>query len=114
MDDPLHVPGLPGTHWTTDNLGEALPGVVTPLAWSIWGPAMDRMCRELSAQLGVFDRREQAGPAPGQDPIARVFYGRIALNMEWVGTVGDRVPGTSGRKAIADMLGRVPDTMTFA
>jgi pyruvate,water dikinase len=34
--------------------------------------------------------------------------------MEWLGMVGDRMPGTSGPDAIAGMLGRVPETMTFS
>lgn len=111
--DPLHQPGQPGTHWTTDNVGEALPGVATPLGWTIWESGSDRMCRELSYALGVFDGSERDGPAPNQDPIIQVFYGRIAMCMEWLGVVGDRMPGTTGPEAISGMLGRVPETMSF-
>ena len=39
----LHKPGAPETHWTTDNVGEALPGVATPLGWSVWESGSDRM-----------------------------------------------------------------------
>jgi phosphohistidine swiveling domain-containing protein len=111
--DPLHKPGNPQTHWSTDNVGEAVPGVVSPLGWSIWESVSDRGLRQLSYSLGIFDRREYRGPAPGEDPIIQVFYGRIAMSMEWLGLVGDRMPGTTGSKAIEGMLGRVPETMSF-
>ena len=111
--DPLHDPGLDSTHWSTDNVGEALPGVATPLGWTIWESGSDRMCRDLSYSLGIFDRTEHAGALPGEDPIVRIFYGRIAMCMEWLGSVGDRMPGTTAEQAIGGMLGRVPETMTF-
>ena len=111
--DPLHKPGLDSTHWSTDNVGEALPGVATPLGWTIWESGSDRMCRDLSYSLGLFDKTEHAGALPGEDPIIRIFYGRIAMCMEWLGTVGDRMPGTTAEEAIGGMLGRVPDTMSF-
>lgn len=34
--DPLHRPRRNTGHWTTTNVGEALPGVPTPLGWSMW------------------------------------------------------------------------------
>jgi pyruvate,water dikinase len=111
--DPLHKPGLDSTHWSTDNVGEALPGVATPLGWTIWESGSDRMCRDLSYSLGLFDKTEHAGALPGEDPIIRIFYGRIAMCMEWLGAVGDRMPGTTAEEAIGGMLGRVPDTMSF-
>lgn len=35
----LHPESKPGQFWSTTNLGEALPGVASPLGWSIWGKA---------------------------------------------------------------------------
>src|SRR5262245_19441008 len=109
----LHKPGLPETHWTTDNVGEALPGVATPLGWSVWESGSDRMCRDLSYSMGAFSRSERDGPAPNADPIVTVFYGRIAMCMEWLGTMGDRLPGTTGEETISGMHGRIPETMEF-
>jgi phosphohistidine swiveling domain-containing protein len=111
--DPLHRPGGWDTHWTTDNVGEALPGVVTPLGWTFWGDGMDQMCRDVAYALGIFTAAERASPAVDEDRIISVFYGRIALRLEWLGAIGDRMPGTSGPEAISGMLGRVPPTMTF-
>jgi pyruvate,water dikinase len=113
LTDPLHLPGDPGTHWSTVNVGEALPGVATPLGWSIWADIGDQMCRDLSWTLGVFDARERRQPPPGPDRIITAFYGRIAMRMEWMALVGDRMPGTTGAGAIVGMLGEAPPTMEF-
>lgn len=108
--DPTHRPGTPDSHWSTDNVGEALPGVLTPLGWSVWDDIGDQMCRDLSFALGVYSASER----DEADRIIRPFYGRIAMRMEWLASVGDRMPGTSGQEAVAGMLGRVPETMSFA
>ncbi|TAM65688.1 PEP-utilizing enzyme [Mycobacterium sp.] len=112
--NPLHQPGRAETHWSTVNVGEALPGVATPLGWSIWSDIGDRMCRDLSYAIGVFDSAERMQPAAGPDRIITTFFGRIAMRSEWLATVGDRMPGTTGAVAIAGMLGEAPPTMTFA
>ena len=46
--DVLHDPGPPDSHWSTDNVGEAAPGVLSPLSWSMWGATGDRMPREVA------------------------------------------------------------------
>jgi pyruvate,water dikinase len=108
--DVLHNPGPADQHWTTDNVGEAAPGVLTPLAMSMWLRVGDQMPREVLYRMGVFSARDRA-----EYPlIVRPFYGRIALRVEYLANVGDRVPGASGRDTVANMFGTVPDTMTFA
>jgi phosphohistidine swiveling domain-containing protein len=112
--DPLHQPGDDETHWSTVNVGEALPGVATPLGWSIWSDIGDQMCRDLSYAIGVFDGNERRQPAAAADRIITQFFGRIAMRTEWLAAVGDRMPGTTGEVAIAGMLGEAPPTMEFA
>ncbi len=82
--DPLHKPGRPETHWSTVNVGEALPGVATPLGWSIWSDIGDQMCRDLSYTIGVFNAEERRQPLPGPDRIITAFFGRIAMRTEWL------------------------------
>lgn len=77
-EDPLHLPTDPDAHWTTVNLGEALPGVATPLGFSLWREAGDRMCRDVAYAIGVFDRTDRAAPVRDEDRIMSVFRGRIA------------------------------------
>jgi rifampicin phosphotransferase len=108
--DTLHDPGADGEHWSTDNVGEAAPGVLTPLGWSVWGPTSDAMPRRIAHAMGIFSSAD----IRNFSPIVRPFYGRIAIQMEYLAVIGDRMPGTSGEAIIANMLGRVPDTMSFA
>jgi pyruvate,water dikinase len=114
LSDPLHLPGRPETHWSCVNVGEALPGVATPLGWSLWSDIGDKMCRDLSYSIGVFNAEERRQPPPGPDRIITSFYGRIAMQAEWLALVGDRMPGTTGEVVIAGMFGEAPPTMHFA
>ena len=108
--DTLHDPGPPDAHWSTDNVGEAAPGVLTPFSWSMWGKTGDSMPRRIAHRMGVFSG-EDLRTFP---PIVRPFYGRVAMRMEYLAAVGDRMPGASGAEIVANMFGRVPETMTFA
>lgn len=108
--DILHRPGAADQHWSTDNVGEAAPGLLTPLSWSMWGATGDRMPREVAFLMGIFSARDRRDfPL-----IVRPFHGRIAIRMEYLASVGDRMPGASGRDVVANMFGRVPETMAFA
>jgi phosphohistidine swiveling domain-containing protein len=107
--DTLHQPGDDGAHWSTDNVGEAAPGVLTPFGWSTWAPTSDAMPRRIAHSMGIFSG-DDVKTFP---PIVRPFYGRVALRMEYLAAIGDRMPGTSGEAVITNMLGRVPDTMSF-
>jgi pyruvate,water dikinase len=107
--DTIHAPGGPDEHWSTDNVGEAMPGVLTPLGWSVWGPTGDNMCKRIAYGLGVFDRAER----DSDHLYVRIFYGRAALQVEYLATVGDRMPGTSGEEAVRSLFGRAPDDMVW-
>lgn len=91
-----------------------MPGVASPLGWSIWESDSDPANRELFFRIGILSRTERDSMGPISQPVIRIFFGRIAMCMEWLGMVGDRMPGTTGPDAITGMLGRVPDTMTFS
>jgi phosphohistidine swiveling domain-containing protein len=107
--DVLHDPGPPEAHWSTDNVGEAVPGVLSPLAWSLVEAGGNRVMREVAFRTGAFSRHERHHhPA-----IFRPFYGRVAIRVEYMAMLGDRMPGSDGRAAVAGLLGRVPETMRF-
>src|ERR1700730_7411301 len=107
--DTLHDPGPSQAHWSTDNVGEAAPGVLTPFSWSMWGKTGDSMPRRIAHLMGVFSDND----LKNFPPIVRPFYGRVAMRMEYLAAVGDRMPGASGADIVANMFGRVPETMTF-
>ncbi|WP_250287246.1 MULTISPECIES: PEP-utilizing enzyme [unclassified Frankia] len=111
---PLHTQSRPERFWSTTNVGEALPGVATPLGWSLWGPAVDVGVRDCFARMGALasgDVRVQDDP---NDAVAAVFYGRAALNVNFFCEMGGLLPG-SGPDAIArQLLGEVPAGIPLA
>jgi phosphohistidine swiveling domain-containing protein len=107
--DPLHNPGEPGEHWSTDNIGEAMPGVLSPLGASVWDTVANNMLGGVAHALGVFSAAERDSP----HRWFRLFYGRGALQVEYLALVGDRTPGTTGEEAVRSVFGRAPEEMSW-
>jgi pyruvate,water dikinase len=107
VSDPLHNHSEPHEYWTTTNVGEALPGVMTPLGWTLFGPVGDHCTRETFYRMGALDRADRRVPPPDQR-CARIFYGRPALNVGFVCGAGDRLPGTSAEQIAMSVLGEIP------
>jgi phosphohistidine swiveling domain-containing protein len=112
--DPLHSPSAPATYWTTTNVGEAIPGLQTPLSWSSWCDTGENCGRYAAYELGVFDRTEREVPADVNDRYVRVFYGRAAMQLGFLTTLGDRMPGTTGKQVASQVFGSVPDDIVYA
>jgi pyruvate,water dikinase len=112
--DPLMPSHAARHHWTTTNLGEAAPGVLTPLCLGLWGAPAERAARRAAYTIGVLTRAELTPPADPAEWILRPIYGRLAMRLEFMATLGDRVPGTTGEEAIRGMFGEAPPGMTFA
>jgi rifampicin phosphotransferase len=111
--DPLMPSTLAVHHWTTANLGEAAPGVLTPLGLALWGAPAERAARRSPHTLGLMSDAELIPPDDMADWILRPFYGRLTAQVEYMATLGDRIPGTSGFDAVQGMFGQVPSDMTF-
>ena len=60
--DNLHTPTPPDVHWSTDNVGEAAPGILSPLGASIWTSIGERSTRATFVGIGVSPRSELAVP----------------------------------------------------
>lgn len=106
--NPLHEGAPPDSHWTTTNVGEAMPGVLTPLSWSVWRP-VGRALPELAYAVGAINDTERHRlHQPDHQPM-RAFYGRAAFQLDFFTMLGDRLPGTSGPEAAKSLLGRIPD-----
>jgi phosphohistidine swiveling domain-containing protein len=111
--DPLHEPSGPNEHWSTANVGEALPGVLTPLGWTLWGPTIERAMRQTMVNMGAFPKPEGALPEEYVGRIIRIFYGRGALSVDCLARLGDCMPGTTGQQVVEGVYGEAPDTITF-
>jgi phosphohistidine swiveling domain-containing protein len=101
-----------GAWWSTTNFGEAIPGVLTPLNWSFWGAPGERAARRAFVAIGAMAAPEAAVPA---DPRARafaIFHGRFACKVDFLGDLGDRLPGTSGAAVAEQILGELPAGFT--
>ncbi|WP_354699669.1 kinase [Paraconexibacter sp. AEG42_29] len=104
----LHAYTAPDRFWSTANVGEALPGVVTPLGWSVWAPAIELAMRDTFARMGALEPKLVAMPKDPSDRVLSIFYGRGALSVSFLCAMGDRLPGTSGDAIARQLLGEVP------
>lgn len=111
--NPLHSSSPDSIYWTRANVGEAAPGVLTPLTWSIWWRGMEPASRGALYRMGVFSRRDAAIPPTPDDGYIRIFYGRPAIQVGLVTQVGDRMPGTTGREAAISILGHAPEGLEY-
>jgi phosphohistidine swiveling domain-containing protein len=110
--DVLNDPSDPHLHWTTGNIGEAVPGVQTPLSWSLWGATIEEGMRLSMRDMGAFSRAESRLPPKGRR-LCQVFYGRGALSVELLARLGDRMPGTTGQQVATGVYGEAPDTIDY-
>jgi pyruvate, water dikinase len=108
--NPIHGTSSPTASWSTVNLSEAVPGPVTPLGWSVWSPAGELGGRAPFYAMGAIPRSMLAPPARPEDQILNVFYGRVALRVDFMCEMGDLVPGTSGEALGNQVFGFVPDS----
>lgn len=106
--DTLHGRSHAGSSWTTTNVGEAVPGVQTPLGWSIWGPAGEEGLRRAFHTIGALSRSEIGVPERPEDRLFSLFFGRIALHLDLLCQWADRVPGTSGEAMATQIFSYVP------
>lgn len=77
----------PQTVWTSTNIQEVLPGLLSPLTWSFLREDFERYTREALRRLGL-------KPA-AKDPLVGAFYQRAFLNLTLAQEIG-------GRTATAD------------
>jgi rifampicin phosphotransferase len=105
----LHAPTRPDVTWSTTNLAESIPGVPTPLGWSIWYPAGELAVRRTFNSIGALSSQEAVMPAHREDSLIGVFYGHTAIRVdllcEWV----ERIPGTDSAAMAEQTFSAVPE-----
>jgi phosphohistidine swiveling domain-containing protein len=90
----LHGPTRPDTTWTTTNVGESVPGIPTPLGWSMWSVAGEIAMRSAFHAIGALSRSELEIPAVPQDRLLGIFLGHASLSVSLLCEWAERVPGT--------------------
>jgi pyruvate,water dikinase len=105
----LHAVSTPAATWSSINLAEAVPGVMTPLCASLWVPASELGLRRPFLAMGALPTRLAEIPADPADRITNAFYGRMAVRVDFLCQMGDLIPGQSGEALSRDFFGFVPD-----
>ncbi|WP_019877199.1 PEP-utilizing enzyme [Sporichthya polymorpha] len=109
MIDPLDGDWDPTAYWSTSNVGEAVPGVLTPLNWSLWKRGGEAGLRAALVAVGALERRHGRVPLRDRNRVMGLFHGRLAANVDFMGRMGDRLPATSGAAIAEQLLGRLPE-----
>lgn len=106
---PLHSVSRADLFWTTTNVGEAAPGVQTPLSLSAWQRGVGAGVYESGLAIGVFTARD------GFDgDVLLPFLGRAAMSVDFLKLFGERMPGAKAEEVVNGFIGYIPEGMTFA
>ncbi len=105
----LHHPTPAGATWSTTNLAESIPGVPTPLGWSIWYPAGELAVRRTFHSIGALSRHEAGLPAQVEDSVIGIFYGHAAIRVDLLCAWVERVPGVDGAAMAQQTFSAVPE-----
>jgi pyruvate,water dikinase len=84
-----------------------MPGVFSPLGWSVTGPAVELGVRRGFHALGVLRRDEVRFSAVADENSWGVFFGQAAMNLDVFRYFANRMPGASGGKIEEQILGTV-------
>lgn len=81
---------------------------MTPLCASAWVPASELGLRAPFHAMGALQSSRKSIPADPLDRITNVFFGRMAVRVDFLCEMGDLIPGQSGEALSRDFFGFVP------
>jgi phosphohistidine swiveling domain-containing protein len=110
--NPLDTTSGPSTQWTRNNVGEAFPGVVTPLHYDFAVRAGELGIRGAYAERGVITEAEAAESDDADERVMAAFKGRLAVNVDTMCAFGDRVSETAASEIEFGLLGYVREDVT--
>jgi len=70
------IKGESGDIWTLGNIGEMMPGIATPLTYSVSAEAIDYGMVVLASKAGAYSLKKRTGPR-----YIQMFYNRLFINM---------------------------------
>ena len=77
----VHLPGHT-LRWTTANVDEGLPGVLSPLTWSMYFPPTESTMRQCWVDMGVMPADQGAIPTDVDQRFFSTAYGRAIANVD--------------------------------
>jgi pyruvate,water dikinase len=107
LHDPTNTTSEPTRFWSTANIGEAMPDVLSPMCWSFWGPNMEAGARLAYYDFGILSKSELAVPGDPNELLTSYFYGRPALNLDRLRSMFNCIPGMSADDFERDICGEV-------
>src|SRR3954469_5337408 len=110
ISDPTRGSSEPKRFWTTANVGEAAPDVMTPMCWALWGWGNEVAVRRCYYSFGIINKGDVYHELDPNKRITACFYGRVAMNMDLLRVWMSRLPGVSADDFELGMAGSVrPD-----
>lgn len=103
--DPILGWSDPGTLWTTANVDEAAPDVLSPLCWSVWGYGLEHGRVRSQYKLGLLTDDENHVSDDPSHRASFVFYGRQAANVDELRRILGRLPGVTPDDIERDWFG---------
>jgi phosphohistidine swiveling domain-containing protein len=97
--DTLHLDSGPDTTWSRVNVAEAMPGVQTPMSWSMWESAGERAFRIAYVELGFLPRSALSVPNDVNQRFNAIFFGQGACNMDAFRVALSAMPGSASDDA---------------
>ena len=92
--------------YTRCNIGEMMPGAVTPLTWSISARGIDFGMQWVYQKLGA------QGPISAQNRFVAMSFGHLFLDLTALASISSAVPGSSANDVCAAICGRaVPEVV---
>lgn len=104
----LNFAGPANAVWSTANAGEAMPGSLTPLNWTIFGTVAEIAIRNGFNQVGALSRKNVCVPENRHERCIGIFFGHAALKVDFLCEMGSRMPGMSGEAVAMQLLGSAP------
>ena len=109
FSNPLDSVSGPTTQWTRNNVGEAFPGVVTPLHCDFVVRAGELGIRGAYHERGAISAEEAGESTVADERVMAAFRGRLAVNVDTMCAFGDRVSPTAASEIEFGLLGFVRD-----
>jgi phosphohistidine swiveling domain-containing protein len=109
LHDPTNSTSEPTRYWSTTNIGEAMPDVLSPMCWSFWGPNMEAGARLAYYDFGLLPRSDLGVPDDPNELLVAYFFGRPAMNLDRLRSLFDPIPGMTADDFERDICGKVRD-----
>lgn len=106
LSDPVRGASTPDRFWTTTNIAEATPELLSPLCWDVWS-GFDQAWLNAMYDFGLLSRSEKVSDPDPNKKAMGVIYGRQAANVEVIRKVMGRLPGVSPDDVERSLLGSV-------